>query len=393
MCNYSSCCKRIGFTFILILLMCLPFSVSKIAYATDESLQEELNQNIDKVLSDIDFSGLDQDAAMVPNLNLSFGDLVKEILNGNYSSDYGSIFEYVKDIFLDNFYTYLRFFISLFVIVVLFEILRTFSDNRLKEMKNAFKLIFSFLIATTILLVVKDLFSNIKDIVEGLFSFASILFPILIGLLTLSGSVKSATVFSSFSVFLLETGAFILRYVLLPISLSILLLSLFSSIFSKGQFSKLNNLFKSAFKYIFIIFFSIFGLLSTVNVITSSTHDGINLKLTKYALKNYIPILGGYVSEGFDFIFSCSVLVKNAIGVCSLIVLLFKVLMPVIIIIFFSFGFKVLSALTALIGDGGFAQMFDDVSNSFGNFLSVIIGSFLIVFVFVFLVILSVGVA
>ena len=35
-------------------------------------------------------------------------------------------------------------------------------------------------IATTILLVVKDLFSNIKDIVEGLFSFASILFPILI---------------------------------------------------------------------------------------------------------------------------------------------------------------------------------------------------------------------
>ena len=392
MCGHTSCCKRIGFIAILFLLIVRPFSVNIVAKAADDSLQDELTENIDRVLDDIDFSELDTDTTFVPDLNLSFVDFVKEVLNGNYSSDYNTIFAYIKGVFSENLASNIRFFISLFVIVILFEILKSFSDNRLKDMKNAFKLVFAFLLATTIMLVVKDLFLQIQEIVDGLFSFAAVLFPILIGLLTLSGSAKSATVFSSFSVFLLETGSFILRYVLLPLSLSILLLSIFSSIFSKGQFSKLNKLFKLAFKYIIIIFFSVFGLLSSVNVITSSTHDGINLKLTKYALKNYIPVLGGYVSEGFDFIFSCSVLVKNAIGLCSIIILVFKILTPVLIIMLFSFGFKVLSALTGLIGDGCFSQMFDDVSSSFGNFLSVILGSFLIVFVFIFLVVLSVGV-
>ena len=58
--------------------------------------------------------------------------------------------------------------------------------------------------------------------------------------------------------------------------------------------------------------------------------DGLNLKLTKFAIKNYVPILGGYVSEGFDFVYTCSVLVKNALGVCSIIIIVFKILSPVL---------------------------------------------------------------
>ena len=372
--------------------MFAPFKSYSFAYAVDGSMQDELSDNIDNVLSGIDFSDLDNDVDLMPQINLSFSDFVKEILNGGYESDYVSVFDFLKERVIENIKTNLSFFISLFVIVILFEIFKAFSNNKLNDTKKAIKLIFAFLIAATILMVFKNFFTEIKNIVDGLFSFAGIIFPILVALLTLSGSTKSASVFSSFSVFLLETGGFILRYLLLPLSVSILLLSLFSSIFSKGQFSKINSLFKLLFKYVFIIFFSVFSLLSTVNVITSSTHDGINLRLTKYALKNYIPVLGGYVSEGFDFVFSCSVLVKNAIGVCSIVVLIFKILTPVVLIICFSLGFKVLSALTAFIGDGGFSQMFEDVSSSLGNFLSVIVGSFLIVFVFIFMVILSVGI-
>ena len=151
--------------------------------------------------------------------------------------------------------------------------------------------------------------------------FAGNLFPILIGLLTLSGSTKSATVFGGFSVFLLETGSYLIKFLLLPLALSILFLSLFGSVFSKGKFTKLVSFFKTIFRYIIICFFALFGLLSTVNVISTTAHDGVNMRLTKFALKNYIPVLGGYVSEGFDFIYSCSVLVKNAVGFCSIIII------------------------------------------------------------------------
>lgn len=364
----------------------------RVAFAADESLENELNENIDSILDDIDFDEIEYETDVVPDLNLSFVDFVKKILSGDFSLNYESVSDFVKTTFSEKYKANLRFFISLFIIVVLFEVFKSFSSDKLNEVKSTIKIIFLFLLAVTILIFIKDFYVEVQDLVADLFSFASILFPILISLLTLSGSVKSASVFSSFSVFLLDTGLVLLKYVLLPLAVSILLLSLFGSVFSKGRFTKLIDLFKLLFKYIFIIFFSVFGLLSTVNLISSAGHDGINLKLTKYAIKNYIPVLGGYVSEGFDFLYSCSVLIKNAIGLCSIVIIIFKVLTPVLFVMFFSLAFKVLSVVTGLIGDGEFCDMFDDVSKSLGNFLSVIFGSFLVVFVFIFLIIMSVGV-
>ncbi len=390
--NYASYCKRIG-CFIACFLLVLFFNPKpEIAFAVDGDLESELNDNIDLILDDIDFDELEMETEIVPDLNLSFVDFVKQVLSGGFSFNYDSVFDFIKNNFSEKLRSNLKFFISLFIIVVIFEIFKSFSSEKMNDVKSTIKLIFLFLLAVTILSVIKNFYLEVQELVTDLFSFASILFPILISLLTMSGSVKSASVFSSFSVFLLDTGLVLLKYVLLPLAVSIMLLSLFGSVFSNGRFSKLIELFKLLFKYIIIIFFSVFGLLSTVNLISSAGTDGINLKLTKFAVKNYIPVLGGYVSEGFDFLYSCSILIKNAIGLCSIIIIIFKILTPVLFVIFFSLGFKVLSVLTGFVGDGVFSDMFDDVSKSLGNFLSVIFGSFLVVFVFVFLMILSVGV-
>lgn len=391
--NYTSCCKRISCFIVFFLLGLLNFNFNpQVAFATDDNLESELNENIDTILDDIDFSDIEYETDIVPDLNVSFIDFVKQILSGSYSFKYDSIVDFIKSTFEEKYKTNLHFFVSLFIIVVIYEIFMSFSSDKIKEVSSGIKLIFLLLISVTILVFIKDFYIEVQELVSDLFSLASILFPILISLLTLSGSVKSATMFSSFSVFLLDTGLVLLKYILLPLSVSILLLSLFGSVFSNGKFSKLIELFRLLFKYIIVIFFSVFGLLSTVNLISSAGHDGLNLKLTKYAIKNYIPVLGGYVSEGFDFIYSCSVLIKNAIGLCSIIIIVFKVLTPVLFVIFFSLGFKVLAVVSGFIGNGCFSDVFDDVSKSLNNFLSVIFGSFLVVFVFIFLVIMSVGV-
>ena len=390
--NYASYCKRFGFIIIFILLI-FSNSSKQFAYATNEDeLKSELNENIESILDKNDFSVLDSDVNVVPDINLSFKDFVKSVLNSEQNFEYNSLFDDVKSILFNQIKNNLRFFITLFILVILFEIFKSFSNSKYVELNFSLKIIFSFLISTTVLLFIKSFFAEISNLIDDLFSFAGLLFPILISLLSFSGASKSAMVFSSFSAFLLQTGSYIIKFVLLPLSLSILFLSLFGSVFSKGNFSKLTSLFKQIFKYIFVGFFAVFGLISTVNIISTSSHDGINLKLTKFALKNYIPVLGGYVSEGFDFIYSCSVLIKNAVGVCSIIIIIFKILSPLIVVIVFSLGFKVLSVVTGLVGEKCFSDMFDDVSNAFSNFLSIILGLFLICFVFIFLVIMSVSV-
>lgn len=394
MSNNTSDCSRIGYIAFILLLIIFNFTpkINICCFADKENLESELSENVDEILDDIDLSDLDNDSICEPMINLSMKDFVKSVLTGDYQSDYNSVVSLIKKQFLEKIRNNLRFFISLLIITILFVIFKNFCEYKFGDLKASVKIIFSFLLATLILLFIKSFYEELSSVVSDLFSFADILFPILIGLLTLSGSAKSATVFSSFSVFLLETGSYIIRFVLLPLSLSILLLSLFGSVFANGSFSKINGFFKLIFKYIIIIFFAVFGLLSTVNIFSSSMRDGLNLKLTKFAIKNYVPILGGYVSEGFDFVYTCSVLVKNALGVCSIIIIIFKVLSPVLSIFVFSLMFKFVSCLSGLIGDGTFSGMFDDVSKALTNFLTIIVGAFLIVFVFVVLVMMCVGV-
>jgi hypothetical protein len=53
----------------------------------------------------------------------------------------------------------------------------------------------------------------------------------------------------------------------------------------------------------------------TVQGITSASIDGISIRATKYAISNSIPIVGGFLRDGFDIVIAGSVLIKNAVGI------------------------------------------------------------------------------
>ena len=43
----------------------------------------------------------------------------------------------------------------------------------------------------------------------------------------------------------------------------------------------------------------------------AGSFDGISIRATKFAIKSYIPIIGGYLSDGLDFIVLSSILRKD----------------------------------------------------------------------------------
>ena len=82
--------------------------------------------------------------------------------------------------------------------------------------------------------------------------------------------------------------------------------------------------YENLFKHIFgvdiikmLIEFSLTGKITntfgTFNDDCYLLNDGVSVKITKYAIKNYVPILGGYISEGFDFIKNQSFIISAAL--------------------------------------------------------------------------------
>ena len=378
--------------FLLIFGFCFNKNM-KFAYAETGEAEQKLEQTTEEILNKIDTDELDEFLSSGSFIGyFSFKDFAVDVLSGKYLTNYNSVFDFFLASISQNFKQNMRFFVCLFVCVVLFELFKCFCENKYMEVKKSIKIIFCFLFCVIILSSFRSFYETIGLFVDRVFGFVSILFPILIGLITMSGSVVSASVYSSFSVFILSTGAYVVKYVLLPVSVSIFILSLFGSVMKNKKFDTVCDIAKLVFKYTVILFFSVFGILSLVNVISASSRDGLNMKLTKYAIKNYVPVLGGYISEGFDFLKSCSVLIKNAFGICSVLILLSMAVLPLVMVIVFVFGFKILAAVTGYVGDGTFAEMFGNISKAYSNFLTVLIGLFLIMFVFIFLLIMSVWV-
>lgn len=363
---------------------------------SNEKVEQELNQNIDKILEDIDSDELDEYITNDFNLeffdSFSFLSLVKAILSNNFFTEYKSLFNGILDFLKQNFKNLFIFFFSLFVIVIISEMFNSFCIDKYKEIKKLISIIFSFVLTVLIIVLIQQASKIIIETTNKIFNFSKKLMPILLSLILLTGANGTYTIYQTLSVFLIETGMYIFIYVLMPIVSSIVLLTVLSVTVGDNKFSNLISLLKTVFKYIIIGYFAVFGLFSTINLVASGISDGVNYKLTKFAIKSYIPVLGGYISDGFDFVHTCSVLVKNSFGITGILVLFFMILKPILLCVVYILMFKILGVATSFVGKNSFAKYFENISNSIKYFMAILASAFMCILVFIYLLIMSVSV-
>ena len=105
----------------------------------------------------------------------------------------------------------------------------------------------------------------------------------------------------------------------------------------------------------------------TAQGITGSSIDNLATKGAKYALSGYVPVIGGYLKDGFDIVTASCVVIKNAVGLCALIILLAGI--PIIKMTALSFGLKITAAVAEPLSDNKFSS----VLNTAGESLKVLI--------------------
>ncbi len=190
-----------------------------------------------------------------------------------------------------------------------------------------------------------------KDVITNVVEFMSKLLPVLVLMLGAAGGLTQAATMDP-----IVLGATILipqlyLNIIIPLILSSFVLQ-FANNMTNG--SKLNNLCDIAKKstiWIQGIIITIFIGLLTVRGITSSTIDAVTLKTTKFAIDNFIPIVGKSFSDAISSVAGYSLIIKNAIGSIGLIVIILIILYPIIKIVLSSIIFKLSASLLEPIAD------------------------------------------
>lgn len=145
----------------------------------------------------------------------------------------------------------------------------------------------------------------------------------------------------------------------------------------------------SAAKWVLYTTFFLFLAFLSVQGITAAIYDNVSVRAAKFAMSKYIPVIGGYLSEGFNVILAGSVLIKNAVGLTAVVVLLMTVLPVLIKIIAVSLSLKLAGAITEPFEGGKITSLLNSVSSGVNLLIAVVCGLAFLYFVFLILLIAS----
>lgn len=358
--------NKVKFLIVIILIIFALISTLQLDFFTsaDDGVSEDLSISVNELLNDLDLSSIEELVSDIENYNLFDKDIkstISKLLNGSYFTDYSSFFTAIMSLFFDSIIDFLPMAFTIIAIGILSSLIVNFkSSNNTQEITQF--ICFSVLILI-ILVIFKDILSITNSTINMLLNQMQIIFPILITLLSTIGSISTISVFNPLIAVLTTIVSLVFDKILYPIFIVILLFTIINSLTNTLKLEKLTKFLTSSFKWVIGIVFTLFTSFLSIQGISAGKFDSVSIKATKFAIKSYIPIIGGYVSDGMDFLVLGSVLIKNSIGLIGVFIVFATIISPLITIILIKLILQFCSGILEMSGNTKMSNFLSDFCN------------------------------
>ena len=296
--------------------------------------------------------------------DIEISQMLTDALTGKI--DNNKIYKRVLNIFGSEIKESIATLISILVIVVIHSILKSISDNL--ENGNISKIIYYvqyILIVTIIMANFTEIIDLIRETASNLVGFMNALVPILITLMTFTGSIVTGGLIQPIILFMINFIGNLIQTVLIPFVSVIAVLSIVSKISEKVQITKITKFFKSSITWFLGIVLTIFvGVLSLEGSLSSSI-DGITAKTAKAAVSSLIPVVGKVLGDAVDSVLGCGVILKNALGVVGIVVIIGICIMPVIRLGVLTMVYNLAAAIIEPVSDEKIVKLLEEMGGTF----------------------------
>ncbi len=367
--------KFILLTLLIAVAVAVFIGVSLTASA-DEDSKIELNENIIKLLEDLDLSELqkyldENEDSYLFQYGDTAGEIIKYLIQGNLNTDYGGYLNELLSILFKNVISLIPAFATVVAVALLSAIVSSAEGNILG--KSTSKIVHLACYSLIILIITSMLLGVISDCLSSINSVRKqieIITPILTTLTVLTGGTSSAAIYQPSAIFLSSGAVEIVGGFIFPATIAVIVLNFMSKLNTQMSFSGVTALMKSIMKWVIGITVTVFSIFITFQSSASSLFDGIIFKATKYVVSNSVPIVGNFLSSGFDMLTSAGLLIKSSVGICGLLLLLFEILSPVILLSAFSLILKFVGAIVQPIGEKTLFSLLSDLSKDIEYFIA-----------------------
>ncbi len=345
------------------------------AFADDTGL-EDINQNIADLLKDLDLSELqkyldENTDSYLLKFGSTAGEIVEYLIHGNLGTDYGGYLSELFSIIFKNIIALIPAFAEITAVALLSAIVSSAEGNILgKSTSKIVHLACYSLIILILASMLTGIVTNCIACVNRIKRQIEIITPILATLTVLTGGTSSAAIYQPSAIFLSGGAVEIVSGFIFPAAIAVIVLNFMSKLNPQMSFSGVTTFVKSIMKWVIGITVTVFSIFITMQSSASSLFDGIIFKATKYVVSNSVPIVGNFLSSGFDMLSSAGLLIKSSVGLCGIILLLFEIIAPIIALAAFSLILKLVGAIVQPIGENVLYQLLSDLSKDIEYFIA-----------------------
>ena len=384
--------KKKLFLSITLLLLSIVFAVSFVpqifAVAT-----ENAGVSVDEMLNEVDLSELENyfNSLSYEQKKVFGGDLnsfIKSVLNGQASVGFNDIFTYALSIIglkINEFLPIVALIVAVSILTGLIDAIK--SNFSASGVGKVVKMATVALIAVVLLGQIASLISETKNLLLSLKNQMEIIFPLLFTFMSALGAVGSTAVYQPAVATLAFTLTQLLTSIILPMVIVSICTAIVGNLSHSTKLNKTVKFFESTAKGVMFSAFFIFATFLSVQGITASVYDNMKVRTAKFALSKYVPVIGGYLAEGFNLVLAGTVLIKNAVGLTAVLMLTLTGLPVVIEIALTVLLLKLVCALTE-----PFSSVSDTITSMVAPLtllISVILGVVFCYFIFLILLVCS----
>lgn len=371
---------------ILILLIAISlffFSASLFAEAENKSAEEVEREVIEEVERYVDSLDLGELQDFIRDLDapselkgLSLKDYIGRIVKGEIPLSVENIFSYFGESALGALSNMLAALLTVMILAVMSSILSGLTSGfEKKQTIEIVHYVFYALVVSIVMVKIAEIVTECREVIDGLTKLTDSAFPPLITLMSALGGKVSSSLYKPQLALFCRIITNVIRSVILPLFTAGVAFCLISNLSSAVKMDKIQSAIRYISTFIITAIFGLFITYLTVAGISGGMADGVSIKAAKFVLSNYVPILGGYLSQGFDLISAGCVLVKNAIGLIGILSVVFLIVKPILHIVVFTFALKVVASLVQPIGDKRISDFLYSVSNATKTLITAILGT------------------
>lgn len=320
------------------------------------------------LLNDIDFSKYIEETFKNGNGELNIKEISKTVIKYAVKEIYASI----------------KIMALLAVMVLLTSFLMSlqeaFSGN------NLINISFYAIYGLIMMLLMKNMLIGVeecKEIIESLSNFMVVFIPLLLTMLIGIGGFTEAVAMDPIVIAVVNICVTIVVDFLLPAILIVTVLKLINNLSDEDKLTKLTALFNSVIKYTQGIMLTIFITVLTIRGVTTRTFDKVAVETAKFAVDNFVPVVGGALSDAVTSVANYSLLIKNSLSSVGLIVIVLLILTPIIKLFILSLINKFTAAILEPIGNKKIIDSINEVGNSLMQIISCVVVVSLMFFIMI----------